>query len=541
VIESELPLARNALLFTLIVDDHCVDHIWNIFYHFKLDDISLSLLTEQCKKLVSISNNLDSWLASPYSAFLRICSSNTLSRLHHHWRLYAQSRDLLKNKNDSLFSLFTKEFEARNGRADKTTINYSASRSAGLFWVAAMKPLNTNFEHYWRTGTVYMDTDRSAKFMNPTFVYSMTGEGCALHYGSYPLQCFHLASAASSRPAKDLTINDFISCAKTQFRQWCNSFMAAVSPASPKKVTIRLFSGDALAFCRTLHHCQVASSTSASLFVSPWAEVQLDLDSGDYGTELASAAPTTFDVIDTSNITDHVGLLNVLIVTIPILFHRPSSTLYTETLCVEDKDAVDAIVPRLYAEIPTMSLLLGVAPTAYVSNFQSHSNVHELLALYAFKGTQYHERIAWKVPHLGDPVAVRECGESTLYPSYDPSQLTKLLFDIYYHMFADENISHKLQKLQSLTLVEPITHYNRGTFAALLGLIKSRVKTNWIVVMENIFQLLHNDRKLLLGSNNYQELCCQLYLRGVYCVEPLRPNPTCLDHINWSKGRFQGW
>jgi hypothetical protein len=58
--------------------------------------------------------------------------------------------------------------------------------------------------------------------------------------------------------------------------------------------------------------------------------------------------------------------------------------------------------------------------------------------------------------------------------------------------------------------------------------------------MENIFDLLSSDRKLVLGSNNYQELCCQLYLRGIYCVDALRSKRS-VPGIDWSTGRFQGW
>ena len=101
-------------------------------------------------------------------------------------------------------------------------------------------------------------------------------------------------------------------------------------------------------------------------------------------------------------------------------------------------------------------------------------------------------------------------------------------------MFVDEDI---FQNIQNRTIADSIIHYHRGTFAALLGLVKSRTETDWTLVMEHIFDMLHSDQKLIMGSNNYQELCCQLYIRGVYCVHALKPEFI----FDSSKGRFKGW
>ena len=43
-------------------------------------------------------------------------------------------------------------------------------------------------------------------------------------------------------------------------------------------------------------------------------------------------APLSFNVIDTSNLLDHVGSVNLLVAAIPLLEHNLSATLYTEAL-----------------------------------------------------------------------------------------------------------------------------------------------------------------------------------------------------------------
>jgi hypothetical protein len=62
----------------------------------------------------------------------------------------------------------------------------------------------------------------------------------------------------------------------------------------------------------------------------------LILDGEDYGT--AGKAPLLFNVIDTSNLTDYVGAINLLVATAPLLQRSPSATLYTESLVKQAKD-----------------------------------------------------------------------------------------------------------------------------------------------------------------------------------------------------------
>jgi hypothetical protein len=537
-------LARNVLLFSLIVDGHPVEIIWDIFYHFKIDDRSLAVLTRQCEKLVAISSDLNMWTTSPYSDFLRLCSRRTLSELHRYWQLYVLAGGFSKAKHESLLAAFTREFEARWQTSKIAgSINTGPGRSAGIFWMHASRELGANYEYYWETGTVHVhlsDTELP-KLINPTFVYSLTGEGCAVHYGTYPLQSFHLASAYSevteSQSRTNVKIRDLVNCAKSQFRQWCSAFKAAVRPGSAEKLTIRLFAGDALAFCRTLHHYIRTYSASCSLFVSVWAGASLILDGGDYDPKRGNSAPAQFNIIDTSNIVDHVGFLNIFTATIPLLSEMPPSTLYTEGLLAKGGDASRGLSQHLCAELPTIALLLGITPVAYVSNFASHSNIHELLR-HGTLDPQYHERISWKVPYSGDSLVSRVCVDAPLRGSFEPLELAGLLFNIYYRMFVDEDW---LLKLRGCAPCDSIIHYHRGSYAALLGLVKSKVQTEWSRTMKHLHDMFRADRKLIMGTNNYQEFCCQLYMRGIYCVETLDPKLNTLTRIDWSDTRLRGW
>ncbi|KAK7031403.1 hypothetical protein R3P38DRAFT_2923366 [Favolaschia claudopus] len=251
------------------------------------------------------------------------------------------------------------------------------------------------------------------------------------------------------------------------------------------------------------------------------AELLLD---GDFD---ASTATTGFDTIETSNIADHVGVLNVLITAVPLLAHRPSSVLHTSLLIDKDegKTKPSNLTKLLCADISTISIFLGVAPVGCVSQFTSSTKTHEIL-----DSASYRERISWKCPYLTDT-------QSDITPSFsDARALANLLFGIYEQMFADETWARVMSRSEP---GPDIFHYHRATFAALLGVVKSRIRSDWSAVMHHIFDRLHKDRTLLMGSNNYQEFCCQLHLRGVYEVDILsKPPPISRNHSlfrEWKK------
>ncbi|KAJ6581191.1 hypothetical protein B0H19DRAFT_930096 [Mycena capillaripes] len=523
-------IARNVLLFTLIYDEHPCEHIWNIFYHIKIDKSSCSLLFSQCRKLLGLCKDLESWQQSSYSRFLKFFSRYTLSQVHHYLGLYTQTETYPRAKHDQLFACFAREFEAHYGPHPDGIIPNTA-KSAGPFATEVVRMLTRHFYHYWKTGTVSRSTTdiKAATFVNPTFVYSdsftpsLVGDRCSLHYGAYPLEGFHLAAAflTSSSP-KTITEGQLIACARSQLYDWCSSFRTTVSQ---KSVTITLFMGDALALCQKLTLLRNASDIR--LYVSPWRTTELVLD-GDCDV---SRALTSFDTIDTSNLVDHLGVLNVLIAAVPLLAHCPTAVLYTEFI-IEKKEGNKAsnLVDLLCADIPTISVLLGVSPAGCITQFTSTTRVHDILG-----GSSYRERFAWKCPY---PI---DSDGHFITPSFPNSlELGDVLFSMYRQMFRNENVGQLLKK-PTLQTGSFVVHYHRATFAALLGLIKSRVQTDWRTVMEHIFDRMHTDHTLLLGSNGYQDLCCQLYLRGVYCVETLGPQRTTLTPIDRSSGLFKGW
>ena len=536
------PTARNVLLLTMIMDnelsDEALSKIWNSFFHFFLDEVSYSFLIAQCRTLLEVSESITAWNDSKYSKYLRMCNVNTLLELHRHWKLYVQASQL-----SSVGKKRLKEMVLSGIRATKSTYHNPEGsglypcRSAGPYFSRSTKPASQVFTHFWKTGITSLNPRdiAAATLVNPTFVYSLTGEGFALHYGATPILPFHLAPAFVNSERDTPTMQELITCATSQFSSWAKYFRAFVQD-KPGKLIIRLFAGDALFLCRALVHHVGIGKIPPGLPVAPWNAAPLTLDGGDYGP--SDGAPTSFNIIETSNTMDHIGLLNVLVAALPLLSPNPSATLFTEALLYTGEDATKSLTVQFCTDVSTISLLLDLAPINYFSNFNTRSNSEEILMMkFDTSSKQYHERITWKRPTTGDSTVTSQPHQSVRIPiSFDPHDLGKLLFDIYLKMFAsDDTMSQLSDPLRALQNPEKV-HYIRETFATLLAIVKRRVDVDWDSTMASFFVQLGTDMTQMMGMGlpSYQDLCAHLHLAGVYTVDPMRLPVK-------KEGRFRGW
>lgn len=464
--------------------------------------------------------------------------SRTLAELSRCWKSYAEFHNLPAKR---LQQLQREQASLSKSVLQGSTLNISSSRSAGMVWNKAMIPVAKLFQRYWETGTtsnLARDVELATN-LNPTFIYSLSGEVFNTHYGSFP-SGFHLAPAfspISTDPAGPLNNTGVaaIDVSKQQFKAWCQSFGAARAAGA---ITIRFYSGEAIAFCRALKMFSTTGDPSTGLFVSPWHAPQIILD------ELSIAvpeAPTAFDVIDTSNLSDHLGLLNLLIVTQPLLKMDPvsQSVLLTETLLALGDDPTQSFLERVFTDVPTIGLMLGLVPRPYVSAFATHSNSHELL--FSNHSEQFHERMAWVNPSSGDHHL------DMVHPTitFEVEDLARTVFSIYDKMFANEDILKLLAKPSSDELVSMgEVRFQRETIALLFRTIQTRVcphDGNWDQVVVRFLKLVESDTGRLSEYNNYQELCLQLYLQGVYSVPTPQPHTQITHHTSLRSKIFDHW
>jgi hypothetical protein len=239
----------------------------------------------------------------------------------------------------------------------------------------------------------------------------------------------------------------------------------------------------------------------------------------------SGGAPTSFNVIDTSNLDDHLGLLNVLITAAPILSKSShQAVLYTECLqLAHDRDATKAFIDRIFVDITVMSLLIGLCPVDYLSGFAAKSNAHEVMLNHVLDGKsdQYHQPITWKTPISGDSLAVLEVG-GALPAAFDPVQMGTLFYDMYCLLFEQERIDQYLKLNQENPTKamsrSNLTHYTRGTFVLLLKLIRNHLTIpddHWEKVMDRFFSIQSENISMPFDADHFADVSGQLHRHGL--------------------------
>ncbi|KAJ7139017.1 hypothetical protein C8R44DRAFT_837632 [Mycena epipterygia] len=438
--------------------------------------------------------------SSTYASFIRMGTQYTLTELRRHC--------LPSARKNAIQSAFTAK-----SQSVKNFDSGFAARSAGPLVEKAGKAKEIS----------------AAAFLNPTFVYSLGGEGCNVHYGTDPVAVFHLAALFGSGGGV-VSVNDLVKTVKSQFSDWGSAFRASVSSGGRVPV-IRFFASEATALCRALKGFSATGALNLGIPVAQWKTHLIQLNPAEYGT-----APCGFNVVDSSNLSDHIGLLNVLIATVPLLQSSHGSVLYTESLLFHSTDATKEFANSLQADIHTVGLLLGVSPVDYLSGFSSRSDTHELRRYEAGLEHQFQQTTTWKAPTSGDPLVLA----GSLPPVWDGRQLGTLLYDIYHQLFEQEDAHHFLRlnenNIDKAVAASNLIHYMRESFVLFLKLIQERFEISeelWTEVMERFIGLKEADQSLPMDSVNYQDLSAHLHLHGVHTVPFL--------YITQKTGPFAAW
>ncbi|KAJ7034678.1 hypothetical protein C8F04DRAFT_1100603 [Mycena alexandri] len=521
-------LARNVILLTMVADHEASPAtIWNIFYHMRLDEAALVVLVSHCRKLLDISLTLKQWRTSVYSHFIKICTEYTLTELRRHWSLYATMQHIPSQRKVAIEAEITER--STFAKQNIITAMISAARSAGPLVTRAMPLCTQLFDEYWTAGGNFVSPNeaRRSRLPNPTFVYSLGGEGCSVHYGTSPIVSFHLASTLGNSN-KEPTAAQIVTAVRAEFSAWCLSFYKSVVTQTSKTLPIiRFILGESTAVCRSLRAYATTRVLTAGNPVANWNTQLITLDQHEY---LAAGAPTTFNIIDTSNLDDHIGSFNVLVAAVPLLPISPQYfVLYTESLLFRDLDATKEFADLLYSDLSTFGLLIGICPVDYLAGFSSRSNMHELIMYDAMKKTldagQFHRATTWKAPAFAHDLGSWS-REKHLLPIFDPSQLGTRLYDMYQQLFEKEEPSYFAQQVNaagdmSLALAtSDMIHQTRETFVLFLKLVRERLEipdARWLETMERFCALLVIERmEFTLDLLSRHDLYARLRLHGVH-------------------------
>ncbi|KAI1640756.1 MYND finger [Biscogniauxia mediterranea] len=518
-------LARNILLFTLLIDGVSTDDAWDLYFHLCISEGLNRTVKDQAAKLLGLSNSLQDWNQGTYGSVLTFCDGGSLHLVKEVWSKYAAP----DSESCSLTQLIrhlqeAQEFSKGTREGADTAGVITGLRSAAPLSLASRDAVTQAYEDFWDYGTF---SALSSPLPNPLFAETLS-ENLFIYTGTNPIIGFHLATAfARLAPASPLNPDSgkdgvwrVIDAARVQFREWTSAFQ----DISESRLSLRFVVADALSFSHILQCTSAKDSTAANIYRRMLDPSPLILDVESYGVN--GSAPTSFDVIDTSNLTDHIGALNILVASSPLLKGSTRSILYTETLSKSSETRKDQFNGLLCGHAPTVSLLIGLVPVDYWTNTTSISCVYELLVNAVFskeQGQQAHSRVAWKLAKYFP----REQPNSGVITARAP-ELASMIFEVYQKMFSNEDNTNLIDlthdEIEKKIHTAADAFYHRGSFAALLKCVQRHISTDWPAfwhVLEDLNRSI-GAHPASLRSQFGQEMGVQLHLQGVYSENWLR-------------------
>jgi hypothetical protein len=281
---------------------------------------------------------------------------------------------------------------------------------------------------------------------------------------------------------------------------------------------MRYSCSDFLALFHTLQLCNAKPEClSANLKVHSSMFEDLTLDEHAY-----RSAPKNFDTIDTSNLGDDIGPLNLHVAAGPSIKDRISSSLYAELLVKHEAGAAEKLANLLCGDISTLGLLLGFGVVEAWTNAAAVADVNEAIlnaVAPSWSGSQnqgsaqHCSRLTWK--RLA-------CMSSSVRPRINNSDLVRICHQLYQNMFSHESTFSLLQNLRiqgPQKVSNPL--YTRAAYAALLKVFQDNVEADWKQVLDDVVVLI-STRDFMGVFNNYaQEIFTWLHFVGVHTVDVL--------------------
>jgi MYND finger len=512
--------------------DPIVDNInarnWQAYYSVVVPSAVSEAIRDRSELLVRSSESFFEWHRSKYGQILRITDPESLAKIREYWVKYAGVTEQPLNKQNQMRDEFMREFRQIQNRVNY--ISVSGFRSVGATCLDAGAAIIESFQRFWDTGVIgsLPELTKDATFLNPLFVYSkIGGKRCTVHYGTEPVLGFHCSSAFVDiqndlKPYKESVVlkekvHRLARTAIAEFKDWCIAFHSVAQ--DPTLLSVHNFCGDALEFCYALQTALGIFPSEENLFracAAPWRiPVNLQPDS--------EFVHLYFDAIDTSNVADHIGLLNVLICALPLLKSSPSATCYTENLvdAICEESPLERLQTLLCGDPATVFCLLRAAPVECLTGVTSASSLHEEING-AMAMRQNRWRFSWKDILVGD-AHVQEISESQVVPSWDVYGMSQAIMSIFSGMFQDEEIGSMLEKVRTnRKIYHRVQHYSRASFVAFIKFLQSRHRVIWLELFRQLVDLVSVRAPMSTKDSSVQELFLQLHVQRVYTTDILQ-------------------
>lgn len=358
---------------------------------------------------------------------------------------------------------------------------------------------------YWTVGMIAgsdeeVDAVKRApkQVFNPTFLFSTSWDRNFTPHGNIdPIASFHTAEVfdldlkdhfkSGNRKVDQSRLAAAIAkVAMNQFKSWCQAYSRNLS-----NTVLRLHCGDALALCHRLqkHAWLNGPKNEQEYFVRPWSASLFCLDGHEafrYDFENASIA---FDVIDTSNAVELVGMVNFLVATAPLLKKTSTAVLYTESHLAASQKGRKGFAETLTCDPSFVFLIIGLAPTGYVLGYSTDSigSANHPMPMPSTSQADkagFRTILSWKMPNLADSftVPIPCSGNACSSIHVTPDQVADCLYGVYEKMFDDERFETIMTAItldESVGVAYPPPCNTPAGFAALVRLSKKVVETKW--------------------------------------------------------------
>lgn len=495
--------------------------VWAAYYDLFIDDEVVRVLDNHINELLALSTSIDEWRTSKFGGKFHFSDGVTLHSVREIWSKYANAlADKDSERYRSEFDTALKASkEYRNATTGAGSLAHWGARAVAPLGMQAMTDdeLKNILDTWWANGTTE-SASKKTQSPNPLFAVSLSPNS-VLHHGSHPILSFHLAvarahlSEASPLKLKQATVSSstpsFRATASLQFSEWSKAFIELAQ----EDLVIRFTTADAFALCHTLQHHIFTGQFSANLYRRMLSPKCLTLDPVEY-SELG--APRKFDVVDTSNLSDHFGALNILVSASPLLKDVAWATLHTETMCNTTDGENSKFDEILCGHTKTVSTLLGISPVEYWTNATTTSNVDEYLLDVTVAKTSpvIRWRFVWKRnSHF--------CGQNTgTRLKVKEDELVALIHQVYQGMFAHENPMAllSLSKEQQLKSIKRQTYpkYHRGGLVVFMKRLLQVVDTNAELVCKRVMEKIAKDSTLIFGSNYLQSLSLEMSRQNLF-------------------------
>ncbi|TLD04000.1 hypothetical protein PgNI_11381 [Pyricularia grisea] len=536
-------LTRNIIFFSFLIDEikpRDYSKLRDAYYHLYLSGSSLEFLRTQIQNLVAEAKSWNSWQESRYGSIIKFCDKTTFEAFCSVIKLMSQL--LLQSEPPVAFknSLDDSKAEktARLGVDGKVHTGVRSSAPLAIQPGAdTLDDLRISFEHFWEHGTTTkQDPDNvPTEHANPMFSGPLSHGDRVLHYATDPLLGFHLATAyahlaeGSPLSGSGQSVQGISRAADTAFVQFQAWVRALVGLIRRESLIIRPVNADALALCHTFQRCNASSRSelTANLVRSQLSADKLELDRDWYGPKVAeaSAAPILFDAIDSSNLSDHLGVLNIVMSSGPLLKARPWSAISTEALASVTTEGKSYFEELLCGDTLAVGAALGLTVSEYWTNSTVTSDVQEALGT-ALRAEKNAKMFPYRMTWVPDSQFACHGNLSPLLVKMDIQGAVAMVWHAYLNMFQQENAQELLRgspeqrkrKLQSASM----PCYHRGTFLAFVKALVARVQTDWGKVCKEILDRVYKDTSIMMGNNYSQELASQMHIQGLHTESWLR-------------------